>query len=120
RSEHTWLTVAQCSHPSSPTATPTTDIHTLSLPTLFRSQRKLRRRIDFDPETNHWSPVIAENLSGRSHSLLAVRRLWDHLEEAVRSEEHTSELQSPYDLVCRLLLEKKKLAADCMRSLRCD
>src|SRR5437867_9855953 len=38
-----------------------------------------------------------------------------HLEEADgaarvphhRSEEHTSELQSPYDLVCRLLLEKK-------------
>src|SRR5207248_10099102 len=28
---------------------------------------------------------------------------------ASRSEEHTSELQSPYDLVCRLLLEKKKL-----------
>src|SRR5207248_9800991 len=27
---------------------------------------------------------------------------------AMRSEEHTSELQSPYDLVCRLLLEKKK------------
>src|SRR5438094_6756678 len=27
---------------------------------------------------------------------------------AARSEEHTSELQSPYDLVCRLLLEKKK------------
>src|SRR5207248_7561145 len=25
-----------------------------------------------------------------------------------RSEEHTSELQSPYDLVCRLLLENKK------------
>src|SRR5207248_11551436 len=30
----------------------------------------------------------------------------DRLER--RSEEHTSELQSPYDLVCRLLLEKKK------------
>src|SRR5438094_1582421 len=29
-------------------------------------------------------------------------------EVAGRSEEHTSELQSPYDLVCRLLLEKKK------------
>src|SRR5437867_7682551 len=28
--------------------------------------------------------------------------------KARRSEEHTSELQSPYDLVCRLLLEKKK------------
>src|SRR6266705_2905534 len=28
--------------------------------------------------------------------------------EFCRSEEHTSELQSPYDIVCRLLLEKKK------------
>src|SRR5207248_5247183 len=31
---------------------------------------------------------------------------------AVRSEEHTSELQSPYDLVCCLLLEKKKTQYD--------
>src|SRR2546426_6950817 len=31
-----------------------------------------------------------------------------HLREA-RSEEHTSELQSPCNLVCRLLLEKKKI-----------
>src|SRR5437867_13172238 len=31
-----------------------------------------------------------------------------------RSEEHTSELQSPYDLVCRLLLEKKKKKKDNM------
>src|SRR5688500_19731369 len=30
-------------------------------------------------------------------------------ERADRSEEHTSELQSPCNLVCRLLLEKKKL-----------
>src|SRR6266705_912086 len=30
----------------------------------------------------------------------------------VRSEEHTSELQSPYDLVCRLLLEKKNRQID--------
>src|SRR5438094_2018198 len=29
-------------------------------------------------------------------------------DDRLRSEEHTSELQSPYDLVCRLLLEKKK------------
>src|SRR4051794_41636000 len=29
-----------------------------------------------------------------------------------RSEEHTSELQSPVHLVCRLLLEKKKLHSD--------
>src|SRR5437867_6002520 len=32
-----------------------------------------------------------------------------HIKEGKnRSEEHTSELQSPYDLVCRLLPEKKK------------
>src|SRR5437867_5405796 len=30
-------------------------------------------------------------------------------EMRARSEEHTSELQSPYDLVCRLLLEKKNV-----------
>src|SRR5256885_4272684 len=32
--------------------------------------------------------------------------------ERLRSEEHTSELQSPCNLVCRLLLEKKKKAVD--------
>src|SRR5699024_11351868 len=32
----------------------------------------------------------------------------DGLPHAPRSEEHTSELQSRFDLVCRLLLEKKK------------
>src|SRR5207248_10270558 len=30
-----------------------------------------------------------------------------------RSEEHTSELQSPYELVCRLLLEKKNISQRC-------
>src|SRR2546426_8199796 len=35
--------------------------------------------------------------------LKTVERVFD-----VRSEEHTSELQSPCNLVCRLLLEKKK------------
>src|SRR5437867_10757253 len=34
--------------------------------------------------------------------------IWLPLGLPARSEEHTSELQSPYDLVCRLLLEKKK------------
>src|SRR2546422_4997307 len=33
-----------------------------------------------------------------------------------RSEEHTSELQSRLHLVCRLLLEKKKITASCTRS----
>src|SRR6266705_6090254 len=49
--------------------------------TLFRSARPPRRRA----------------------SARLPRRCWP-----CRSEEHTSELQSPYDLVCRLLLEKKK------------
>src|SRR5437762_4722684 len=41
-------------------------------------------------------------LTGWSVPLVKVR--------AFRSEEHTSELQSPMYLVCRLLLEKKKLS----------
>src|SRR5256885_8229345 len=36
-----------------------------------------------------------------------------------RSEEHTSELQSPCNLVCRLLLEKKK-NREIFRTLRCS
>src|SRR5207248_9359800 len=43
---------------------------------------------------------------GRSPSLSSMSRLPP---PPARSEEHTSELQSPYDLVCRLLLEKKKV-----------
>src|SRR5437867_5139591 len=55
------------------------------------------------------------------HDALPIcRRRHDHCDRArpghlprgrARSEEHTSELQSPYDLVCRLLLEKKKKKA---------
>src|SRR5256885_5379312 len=37
-----------------------------------------------------------------------VHRRGERLPERLRSEEHTSELQSPCNLVCRLLLEKKK------------
>src|SRR5258708_29535334 len=36
------------------------------------------------------------------------RDVWNRREAIKRSEEHTSELQSPDHLVCRLLLEKKK------------
>src|SRR5699024_12085668 len=35
----------------------------------------------------------------------------------VRSEEHTSELQSRFDLVCRLLLEKKKIITKSYQSI---
>src|SRR2546427_9132551 len=37
--------------------------------------------------------------------------------EQLRSEEHTSELQSQSNLVCRLLLEKKK--TKCEKSIQC-
>src|SRR5437867_8624695 len=39
------------------------------------------------------------------HVIVEAPPLLDHND---RSEEHTSELQSPYDLVCRFLLETKK------------
>src|SRR2546427_7886638 len=42
---------------------------------------------------------------------LAVSRLYAQRFKAMRSEEHTSELQSQSNLVCRLLLEKKKQRA---------
>src|SRR5256885_13149537 len=41
-----------------------------------------------------------------ARSSSTCRRPW--MRPATRSEEHTSELQSPCNLVCRLLLEKKK------------
>src|SRR5207248_11199877 len=41
-------------------------------------------------------------------------RGFDWNQNLERSEEHTSELQSPYDLVCRLLLEKKKIRPETM------
>src|SRR5438067_10792388 len=46
---------------------------------------------------------------GGCHTVLAGARFGDDPALAhARSEEHTSELQSRFDLVCRLLLEKKK------------
>src|SRR2546421_1211557 len=49
--------------------------------------------------------VLAFRKSSRSH------RFQSTSVPVLRSEEHTSELQSRSDLVCRLLLEKKKKAA---------
>src|SRR5207248_7174042 len=46
------------------------------------------------------------NFSAQVAELLRARRFPDLI---LRSEEHTSELQSPYDLVCRLLPEKKRI-----------
>src|SRR5258708_24431899 len=49
---------------------------------------------------------------GNAYNAFAAESLLDEIakdrEPGARSEEHTSELQSPDHLVCRLLLEKKK------------
>src|SRR5437868_10610347 len=66
--------------------------------TLFRSRAKIPRRLISGGEN---SKMV--NFVTCSHS---VRYEIFHFR--VRSEEHTSELQSRFDLVCRLLLEKKK------------
>src|SRR5258707_8674890 len=62
---------------------------------------------------------LGDNLTrGKSGINGSCRVLKDHLHlsaDAIRSEEHTSELQSPQYLVCRLLLEKKK-----KREVNCD
>src|SRR5437588_6198765 len=79
--------------------------------TLFRSQVKGPY---LDPQT-HLNAVWAEltNPAGKEPRLLPglngqeARLLAGGVGE-LRSEEHTSELQSHSDLVCRLLLEKKK------------
>src|SRR5207244_10665563 len=52
-----------------------------------------------------WSGVCIEN---RPAASVVVRDQYGKLNPPSRSEEHTSELQSPDHLVCRLLLEKKK------------
>src|SRR5690349_22188221 len=49
--------------------------------------------------------AVSETSIARQHFLRARRCAMPHPSEA-RSEEHTSELQSRRDLVCRLLLEK--------------
>src|SRR2546430_3361204 len=76
--------------------------------TLFRS--KLQERIG--------QPVVVENRSGAAGNLGAeavanaapdgYTLLASSPAPLARSEEHTSELQSQSNLVCRLLLEKKK------------
>src|SRR5438132_6215048 len=73
--------------------------------TLFRSQSA-------DAEQTECS--VTENTVGSGEWSLTVRSArtaragLNHSPLPTRSEEHTSELQSHSDLVCRLLLEKKK------------
>src|SRR2546426_2017992 len=50
----------------------------------------------------------ASDEGGGTTSVSAAPLFFGRLRVDARSEEHTSELQSPCNLVCRLLLEKKK------------
>src|SRR5256885_8844351 len=52
--------------------------------------------------------LLPKALHQHFYNVYAYCRWADDLGDEVRSEEHTSELQSPCNLVCRLLLEKKK------------
>src|SRR5256885_7578854 len=73
--------------------------------TLFRSA-------DADPEHPRRAPARSHRGHGLEHPVDDRVRGVQHRELRLvlgtRSEEHTSELQSPCNLVCRLLLEKKK------------
>src|SRR2546430_9685533 len=83
--------------------------------TLFRSEQREveRHHLDDGPESEHRGPD-----ADAGESRLGDRRVDDPLGPELRqeplrhlrSEEHTSELQSQSNLVCRLLLEKKKIA----------
>src|SRR5256885_7032252 len=77
--------------------------------TLFRSCRDLDRSTRFYQEVLGLAPLTARSqpgtVDGRALGFPDTCRFRaDFL--AIRSEEHTSELQSPCNLVCRLLLEK--------------
>src|SRR5437868_11551432 len=63
--------------------------------------------------TRRSSDLLASNellhqLITTRHVVYGAMMIMDRALAAKRSEEHTSELQSRFDLVCRLLLEKKK------------
>src|SRR2546426_8966879 len=52
--------------------------------------------------------ISAEQAASNAIMADAIQVMDDQRQSGIRSEEHTSELQSPCNLVCRLLLEKKK------------
>src|SRR2546430_16963939 len=59
-------------------------------------------------------PLTLLDALGDVHFALPIEKLdGAHLAQVHRSEEHTSELQSQSNLVCRLLLEKKKNTPSC-------
>src|SRR2546426_6030805 len=90
--------------------TATTEIYTLSLHDALPISRAGRRRTTAADQGQ--GPATSARGRGLAH-----RRTQDIGREEIRSEEHTSELQSPCNLVCRLLLEKKKNKRDTKTAL---
>src|SRR5437868_9880045 len=86
--------------------------------TLFRSYERdlvgARACLSFQSvaELRYWANVRRWGDARRQSLDVSLRRYvvlpYDDAMSQQRSEEHTSELQSRFDLVCRLLLEKKK------------
>src|SRR5688572_32095784 len=76
--------------------------------TLFRSRLNTDWHSRYTPtEANNWQGDNLARWSGGDSLLELWERELDQ-RARLRSEEHTSELQSQSNLVCRLLLEKKK------------
>src|SRR5256885_9776431 len=76
--------------------------------TLFRSAYHIfGAQLGVLPHRSANSPSAVSNSSTRSAKGRCPTST-NQRSDAFRSEEHTSELQSPCNLVCRLLLEKKK------------
>src|SRR5688572_32299137 len=75
--------------------------------TLFRSRSGSDPNVPLlhHPSQIPTNPDYAARSATKEWRTTPLRALWQH---APRSEEHTSELQSQSNLVCRLLLEKKK------------
>src|SRR5256885_3155613 len=76
--------------------------------TLFRSPTKSPPKPESLADVQHWLQQQTANLWPAAFGSLSFRRSPCIRPNCPRSEEHTSELQSPCNLVCRLLLEKKK------------
>src|SRR2546430_8746533 len=86
--------------------TATTEIYTLSLhDALPISQRRLDSSSSCSPHSC-FASAIHGPIGAGAHVQLRNRSF--PMEVILRSEEHTSELQLQSNLVCRLLLEKKK------------
>src|SRR2546426_9381886 len=101
--------------------TATTEIYTLSLHDalpIYRSAA-LQSRRGVAHERGERQDVSRRSRELRRVARVARRELRRAPSRTLRSEEHTSELQSPCNLVCRLLLEKKNQAHMAVVTVAC-